>query len=57
MKITHFQVILYCMSAHRGRATAHREPLVDGKLEDQLMSVSGKLRHGMRWLVKVRKGP
>jgi hypothetical protein len=39
------------------RATAHREPLVDGKLEDQFMSASGKLRRGMRWLVKVRKGP
>lgn len=27
------------------------------KLEDQLMSVSGKLQRGMRWPVKVRKGP
>jgi hypothetical protein len=26
-------------------------------LEDQLMSVSGKLQRGMRWPVKVRKGP
>jgi hypothetical protein len=39
------------------RATAHREPLVDGKLEDQLMSASGKLQRGMRWPVKVWKGP
>ena len=27
------------------------------KLEDQLMSASGKLQRGMRWPVKVRKGP
>ena len=27
------------------------------KLEDQLMSASGKLHRGMRWPVKVRKGP
>ena len=40
-----------------GRATAHREPLVDGKIDDQLMSASGKLQRGMRWPVKVRKGP
>lgn len=39
------------------RTTAHREPLVDRKLEDQLMSASGKLRRGMRWPVKVQKGP
>ena len=26
------------------------------KLEDQLMSASGKLQRGMRWPVKVRKG-
>jgi len=28
-----------------------------GELEDQLMSASGKLQRGMRWPVKVRKGP
>jgi hypothetical protein len=28
-----------------------------GKLEDQLMSASGKLQRGMRWPIKVRKGP
>jgi hypothetical protein len=28
-----------------------------GKLEDQLMSASGKLQRGMRWPFKVRKGP
>ena len=27
------------------------------KLEDQLMSASGKLQRGMRWPVKVRFGP
>jgi hypothetical protein len=27
------------------------------KLEDQLMSASGKLQRGMRWPVKVRLGP
>ena len=27
------------------------------KLEDQLMSASGKLQRGMRWPVKVRKRP
>ncbi len=27
------------------------------KLEDQLMSASGKLQRGMRWPVKVQKGP
>jgi hypothetical protein len=27
------------------------------KLEDQLMSASGKLQRGMRWPVKIRKGP
>jgi hypothetical protein len=27
------------------------------KLEIQLMSASGKLLRGMRWPVKVRKGP
>lgn len=27
------------------------------KLEDQIMSASGKLQRGMRWPAKVRKGP
>ena len=28
-----------------------------GELENQLMSASGKLQRGMRWPIKVRKGP
>lgn len=40
-----------------GRATAHKESLVNGKLEDRLMSAAGKLHRGMLWPVKVRYGP
>jgi hypothetical protein len=29
------------------RATAHREPLVDGKLEDQLMTAFGKMQRSV----------